>query len=495
MSIQQTLIAMACAAVAALFAWVFVALSDLSVTWLGLLSITLTFLCGSIWFRNIKDVLFFGLIFTSSINLSKALIVEGGVYTPGLSIILYDIFLLPLLAFWLVEKKVFLKKAIFWSKLHTLPLLFLLWMWVTVLIAHDKQAAILMCVNQTKYFVMFVLLADYITSSRHLKLFLYAFALGLCAHFMIALLETLAGGMVFVQGAKTTTTGTRLVFEGAGGVHAFRPSGLAGHPNALADMLVFFMPILLGLFVAGRSASNALIHLISIVLLAVCGVFLLLTLSRAGWISTTCASIFLIYLAYRSGALSPQVISTLAALAVAAVMVAVLVFPTIYLRITESDQRSGESRIAMMHQAALIIKRNPVVGVGVAGYNRAARNNIPEFFSNLSIYFQKDLLKGVVHNKYLLVMAETGIIGIVLFIAMLFRFCRIPWHIRYWPDRTYYFLTLGLVAGIFGQVVFYLFDHFYADSRIAVLYLYFGVLAAALKLRAQWAASESAETS
>lgn len=495
MPTQSIFISLIYMASAAVFALAFVIISDLSFTWLALLSITLIFLSISVWFRNIKDVLFCGLIFTSSINLSKAIIAEGGIYTPGLSIVLIDLFWIPLLFFWLIEKKVFLKQAIFWSPLHIIPLLFLVWMWITVFISHDTQAAVLMCINYTKYFLIFILLADYINSSHHLRLFLFAFAAGLCSHFLIALLEVAAGGIVLVQGAKTTTTGTKLIFEGAGGVHAFRPSGLAGHPNALADMLTFFMPVLLGLILSGFKATGAIIRLLCMLLFLVCGVFLILTLSRAGWISFACGSLFLIYFAYKDGALSKQTISFLASLAVIGSLVAILIFPTIYLRITESDQRSGESRIAMMHQAALIIKNNPVLGVGIAGYNRAARSNIPEYFSHLNVYFQQDLLKGVVHNKYLLLMAETGVIGIVLFLLLLYQFCSIPIKVKIWPDRTYYFLSLGVSAGIFSQAIFYLFDHFYSDTRITVFYVYMGLLVALLKLRANSAEKTKSELS
>jgi len=51
-----------------------------------------------------------------------------------------------------------------------------------------------------------------------------------------------------------------------------------------------------------------------------------------------------------------------------------------------------------------------------------------------------------------------------------------------------------LPVGIVGQVVFYLFDHFYTDARIVLCYLYFGLLAALLKIREQeWRRNAAAE--
>ncbi|WP_430010158.1 hypothetical protein, partial [Methylophaga lonarensis] len=56
---------------------------------------------------------------------------------------------------------------------------------------------------------------------------------------------------------------------------------------------------------------------------------------------------------------------------------------------------------------------------------------------------------------------------------------------KHWNDPMMFVLALGLTAGIFGQVVFYLFDHFYEDQRIALLYVYMGLLLAVLKIKSQ----------
>ena len=78
------------------FAGILLATFDLSLTWLvlidgGLAFVALTFLSG----RPLA-VLFSCYVATVSIELTKGIIAEGGVYTPGLYLSLSDLFLIPM---------------------------------------------------------------------------------------------------------------------------------------------------------------------------------------------------------------------------------------------------------------------------------------------------------------------------------------------------------------------------------------------------------------
>ena len=145
-----------------------------------------------------------------------------------------------------------------------------------------------------------------------------------------------------------------------------------------------------------------------------------------------------------------------------------------------------------MDQALLIIKRNPVLGVGLGGYNRAAQNNIPESFSTLSVWFQDELLKGVVHNKYLLVASEQGLIGLGLLLYLLWRYFRLGIIKRHWARPVHFALALGLSGALAGQLVFFLFDHFYADIRISLLWLFLGLYHALVKMDQRMLTQEAA---
>jgi O-antigen ligase len=461
----------------------FVILSELSATWLVLLFLGLGFVAVVFWSGNPKDFLFVGMMLTCSIDINKVIIAKGGVYVPGLSITLMDVFFLPLFGIWLFEKLVINRQRLRWNKIYLLPFLYILWCWLSVANAEDKLPSVLLCINYTRYFLIFILIADFINQPRHLRLALYGLGGAIALHLVFVILQIASSGAFEIQGTKTTVAGTKLIFANAGGMHVYRPSGFMGHPNALADYLVFILPLLFSLALMGIKRLGRPIWFATLVFFVLGVATIVLTLSRGGWISFAFAIFFVLGFGYLRGIVSVQLISRLTLLGVVGMICVVIAFPAALLRMTESDNRSTESRFAMMDNAFLVIERNLLTGVGVGGYREAAKDNIPQSFAYLNPWYQEQLLKGVVHNKYLLTMAETGLIGIIIFMLMLFSFITVAVRFKYWTDPVYFALGLGFSAGIFGQLIFYAFDHFYGDARVTLLFVYFGLVAATIKLQ------------
>jgi O-antigen ligase len=115
------------------------------------------------------------------------------------------------------------------------------------------------------------------------------------------------------------------------------------------------------------------------------------------------------------------------------------------------------------------------LGVGLGGYNRAAHQYTPVSFSYINEYYQQELLKGIVHNEYLLLAAETGLIGVLFFVYVAWRFFRLAYPLGRWRDPVFLALAIGLSASIVAQAVFFLFDPFYADVRHYMLFVFFGL--------------------
>jgi len=135
----------------------------------------------------------------------------------------------------------------------------------------------------------------------------------------------------------------------------------------------------------------------------------------------------------------------------------------------------------MGQQALLIIRNHPITGVGLGGYTAAAQVYIPQSFSRVNPDFQQMVRKGVVHNKYLLQAAETGIVGLVLFVFMCVTFVRACFRVRRWRDPVHFAIGMGIAAALVGQLVFFLFDHFYVDNRMLLLWITFGVAAGVIR--------------
>lgn len=465
-------------ALLAAFAVLFAASSGLSLTWLVLVVLMLAAGAAVFWSGDIKEFLLCIYFFTLPADLTKALIIPGGVYSPGLWLTLSDLALIPLAALWLFDRKVLRSTRLDWSPLHSIASLGLAWTWVTAVFAQYPLAGILAAIIFTKYYVAFLVISDLIRTRRQLRNVLRAAAIALGTQILMVGVQFLTNSPLEIQGVKDTTLGTRLVFEEAGGVHAFRPSGFLHHPNVLADYLVFLLPTILSFTLLGKRAIGIRTWIVAATLLAGGFLALIVSLSRGGWVAFFGAALFLLYTGHRRGIIDKRQLAWIGGAAATVAIAVLLVYPTVYFRLTLSDELSTKSRVEMIKQATLIISRYPMAGVGLGSYNHAAQVNIPASFANLNHWYRDGLLKGVVHNKYLLVAAEQGLVGLALFALLLWRALKTLLDVPKWSDQSYAALAMGLASSIMGQAVFYLFDHFYADVRIALLWSVLGLAAA-----------------
>ena len=466
-----------------ILAALFVMISDASGTWLAMIFLACCALSAAFWFRDLQRVLLFMLIVTTPIDISKALVIPGGVYSPGLSLFTSDLFTLALILLWLLRLVLVRGAEIRIDRLHAVAFVFLGWLWISALHSDSALAGILAAVTYTKFFAVYFVLTQLLRKPEDLQLVLNAAFVGFLVQAVYIFAQLLTGSALEVQGAKTTHLGTELVFENAGGLHAFRPSGFLHHPNVLAHYLIFLLPTAAALSLLGKKTIGAHSWFAALLMLLMGLTIMLITLSRGGWIALGVAAIFFVIVGVRRGLLKRRHVTGLILTAFMALALLSILYPAAYLRVTQSDQRSSESRWVMMDQALLIIRNHPWIGVGLGGYNGAAQNYTPESFSSVSVAFQDEIRKGVVHNKYLLVAAETGLIGLALFLNLLWRFFREIFPLSRWRSMPNFALALGLSSGILGQAVAYAFDHFYADVRIAVLYVSFGMYHALINLQ------------
>ncbi|GMV02725.1 MAG: hypothetical protein AMXMBFR52_23810 [Burkholderiales bacterium] len=458
-----------------LLAAAFVLLSVATPTWQLLVLIAVVGWAMLGWSADRRSTLLFLFVVAVPINLSKALVVEGGVYSPGLSLYPADLLLIALAAWWVGDR--FVSRAVIRiDRSHALALLLLGWMWLSALRSDYPLGGMLAAVVYTKFFVGYFLLTQCVRTPRDLRVVAAALLFGFAMQFLYASAQFASGSALEIQGAKITTLGTRLVFDQAGGLSAFRPSGFLQHPNMLGDYLVFVIPPALCLALLGPGVLPRGVRAASVFVCLGGAALLVATLSRGAWISLVVAFLVVAVAGLRAGLVRRGHLMALSALGLAGAILVVALYPQALLRITESDAQSTESRLVMMDQALLIIGRHPVLGVGLGAYNHAAQANIPESFVSVSEAFQDQLLQGVVHNGFLLMAAELGTIGLLLFLLLTWHMLRLALPLARWRDPVYLAIALGLAAAIVGQMVFHLFDHFYADIRHAMLWMYFGLL-------------------
>ncbi|AWB23810.1 O-antigen ligase domain-containing protein [Methylobacterium currus] len=445
----------------------FLIIIDLPPTWAILMLLAaLGFACVA-WSGNPRDSLLSIFLLTLPVEISKALTSEGSAYSPTLSVYLYDLAFIPLTGFWVLDRLVGVPRAR-WSRLHTVAAAFLVWMAISAAtsIASVSWSIFL---NFLKYFTYLLVIGDLTRDPRRLRIAIYSLAAGLALQLSMVVLQVVTGSDLQIRGSKNTDLGRLLVFEQGGGLHVRRPSGFLAHPNVFSDYLTFALPPLMALALLGPAKLRRA-WWPTVLLLVGSLVALVLALSRGGWIAFASSALFVLAVGWLRGLVQARHIAALAVCGMLAAAILPVAFPAAIYRVTLSDQRSSDARLAMIDQALLIIRRFPITGVGLAGYNQAAQTNIPTSFASLLPAFRETLLKGVVHNKYLLTFAESGIIGIALFCAMLVIYITMPLKYNMQINSEYWAFLLGLSGAGVAQMVFYLFDHFSYDIRLGLLY-------------------------
>jgi putative inorganic carbon (HCO3(-)) transporter len=197
------------------------------------------------------------------------------------------------------------------------------------------------------------------------------------------------------------------------------------------------------------------------------GAALIFTLSRGGWMAFALSVVLICLLQWcRRG------FSVKTPIAVVLIL-GMLYFPfqgAISARLFGDDKGSAESRIPLMKLAYRIIKDNPVLGVGVNNFTVAmGRYLTPEFRHGFLF---------AVHNKYLLVLSETGIFGLSAFLAFFLAALRKGWQCWAVQDRLLSPIALGFTAGIAGHMVHMSVDVFRGRPTQQLLWLIAGLLTA-----------------
>jgi len=377
-----------------------------------------------------------------------------------------DLMFLGLLPIWHVERRA-AGRDIGWTGAHTAFALFLAWMGLSASLSRAPDASLLTLMFYAKYFLFFVVLADLCRVPENLRAALWGGAAGVGFQLLIVAVEMVTGRHIAIAGLKPATVGRELVLSG--GLRATRPSGLLNHPNSLAAFLALTLPVMLApLLIASRRLPFKLV----VGLLGLAGfggLALIATLSRGGWLALAFVLIAMSIGAARHGLLpARRVFGGLLALAMLG-GIAGLVHPPILARLTGSDHGSSKARVLLADQAMMMIRENPIAGVGPGAYVRAAQTTIPPSYATVSRPFRAELLKGFVHNKYLLVAAETGLIGLGLFAALLWHFVvSLPRRIDT-TDPLRASLALGLSGGIAALCVTFFFEHVAYDVRIGIM--------------------------
>jgi O-antigen ligase len=322
----------------------------------------------------------------------------------------------------------------------------------------------------------FVVISANITSLSDLEAVTQAMRLSLLFQGTIGCLQ-FGLGRNFLLFSSGPGAGETITVDGQGDEAILRAFGTVGKPNAFGDTVGQLLLINLALLTVSKRRMFP--DLLSILV----GVgALVFSFSRGAWISTTVAMmIYLLILARRHRQLFVRAFLISSPIVAA---VGVFLLPYIQQRFRADDHNAAESRVPLLSMAWSMFEDYPVFGAGGNTYKNIMYHYVPKDSGKLYV--------DQVHNMYLLVLAECGLVGFLAFVAFLFRMFRDAlFCMRSGNSALLGAVALAVLLALVEAAVHMNFEAFATKMDMSTLVMYGAILAAGKRLAARRGRGES----
>lgn len=242
-----------------------------------------------------------------------------------------------------------------------------------------------------------------------------------------------------------------------------RAGGTVGSPNTAGSFLQLALAPCLCL---ALSVGKGWVRVVGGVACLVGLAGLLITFSRGAWLATVVSfALFVVLMGLRGWI--PRKTGVLIGVCGGVLTVVSLGF--IIERLGSEEAASLDGRRVMMSLASDILEDHALLGVGANNYAVVMDDYIryPEYAGQWL---------HTVHNKYLLVWAELGVLGLLSFLGFLGHSLLCGWRVWQARDRALSPLALALVCGIVGQLVHMHLDLFHARPQVQLLWMLCAIL-------------------
>ncbi|MFZ5565341.1 MAG: O-antigen ligase family protein, partial [Thermodesulfobacteriota bacterium] len=353
------------------------------------------------------------------------------------------------------------------------------------LIRRPDAASGLAVLHEFKMVVFMAVVVSAVRTPGELKLLLYSICAAVLLQVVMVNVAALTGSAIKVS-AKLS--GELMSFSGARASY-LRATGTVGHVNQEAAFLTFFGIPLVALMMAGGRFWK-IVGLVSVV-----GTFVAigLTFSRGAWLSLAVGMAAILVVAVKKRDLVfRHWVYGLPVLLAAAVLLPMAGKPALD-RMFYGDEGATASRKRAMLLARDLFAFHPLAGVGAGNFSRAALDYFPPEKKKVNWVRREETAKFnwqvssrlemtqvtvngrqydiplPVHNKYMLVMAELGAVGLLLFLWFQIR----TWgHIRRGLQSgmaSGRWLAIGLAGAFFASQCYMNLDLFADDKTMQIL--------------------------
>lgn len=248
-----------------------------------------------------------------------------------------------------------------------------------------------------------------------------------------------------------------------------RLTSTIGQKNWISNYLALIFPIIFTIFLLEEVKRNKIIYYF---LLSVLYATLMICQSRGIWISTGLTIIFAIYIIFKFSLfrifqknrkwlillISIFLLITIVYSTDNPLNKSAITVPQRAISTFDEEDPSINTRFLIWNITFNMIKDKPIFGSGIGTFKMNYLDYQAEFLKDNPYYIKYSGKAGEAHNEYLQIGAETGMIGLGLFILIFYFFFKAIFNFykssKNIKDKT---ITLGLVMGITSFLIHSLF--------------------------------------
>ena len=404
--------------------------------------------------------------------------------TLGVDLYLTDVVLIAMLLPWLAELWRRERELYFPSAAYIAILYFAWALIVSLLEAKSVYLAIFELSRQILYFVFFVYICNNVVTPAQFRAVLMGFFVGLVLESaaVIAFFQLGIGTETDVFSdllyGSTASPGTLTVAQTGSWSKVSRSAGTFAHPSHAAYYFEYILPTVLACLMTARHTRERIVYGF---MMAAGSVGLVMTFSRSGMIGFVFSSGLFFVIARWSRLISQRVFT----LCVAIVALLAVMSTPLLIEYLDFRPEAVSIRWRLIEEAKNAFLKEPFTGAGLNNSSAATEGSraIVLTTKGSSAYRMT-----VVHNYYLIVLIEVGLIGFALFFGFFWQTVVNAFRYMRAAELQLRLLAAGIVSALAGVAVHNMADPFGGHSNLAMLWLHAGLIFAIChEVRAQQA--------
>lgn len=325
---------------------------------------------------------------------------------------------------------------------------------------------------------------------------------------VILLLQSILVGLSYATGELYNFS--RLLGQYSGGAQSYtgaegamtRASGTLGVANQQALFHAMFSFLLIGLF----ALKNTLFRTGALLVLLASFVAVIFTFSRSAWLCMALASALIAILFIYKKQFKPTAWLLGGLLLIGFVGFLAVFAQPILDRLTKGDNGATDSRVRMIVLAKDLFLHNPIIGVGPAEYAEAGLKLYPPGYKDTEWVALGDsaivppmgrielarafidanteiIIPLSVHNKYLLTLSELGMVGLLLWLMIMYQFFIDAKNCSNSNNPYFKFLGIAGIGIILVASTYMMLDLFMDDKTLQIMLFPMLVVSAAARIR------------